>query len=219
MENQIEQRDTELVTNKLPALLILVVVLFIGGMIFMNNPHAKYRVSAQEMNVQALKFEDVITPEVLTEIIYSKDTVLYRFVDLRSAQEYLQGHLPGAINIPASKILNEEYVEVFNQDKVINILYSNAQAETCGHWMILSQLGYNNNKVLQGGYKFAKNHIVDSYAPFSGKAADEKAAYDFAAEMKKLSSGAPATAGDAVSAPVITPAGGAPKKKQEGGGC
>jgi rhodanese-related sulfurtransferase len=219
MKNKIFHRDAEFISNLYAVIIILVVTLSIGIMIISRKHAQKYHISAQEMHAQALKFEDIITPDVLTEIIYSKDTVLYRFVDLRSAQEYLQGHLPGAINIPASKILNEEYAEVFNQDKVINILYSNAQAETCGHWMILSQLGYNNNKVLQGGYKFAKNHIVDSYAPFSGKAADEKAAYDFAAEMKKLSSGAPATAGDAVSAPVITPAGGAPKKKQEGGGC
>ncbi len=225
MENQVntqDHSDHELISNKLPALIILIIMLFIAGFIFMKNPHVRYRMTAQEMHEKAMTFQDVINPESLMDILYTKDTVLFRFIDLRSAHDYLNGHLPGAINIPVSKILEKEYADIFNQDQYINILYADDQCGACGPWMILSQLGYNNNKVLQGGYNFAKNHLLSNFSPMSGKARDEKAYYDFAKVMKDFNQTGTGSTTEIPAtehvAPAIVPSG-TPKKKAEGGGC
>lgn len=218
MENHEHHIDHKSISNKLPIIGVLAVVLVLSGLFFMDQPHAKYRISAEDMHAKAVKFEDVIRPDVLMNILYTQDTVLYRFIDLRSAQDYLNGHLPGAVNIPVNKILDKEYADVFNQDEFINVLYANDQCGACGPWMILEQLGYNNNMVLQGGYKFAKNYVMDKYSPMTGGFRDENAKYDFAEIMQKMSAGSGAAKTEAVEEPpVIINNNSAPKEEE--GGC
>ena len=55
-----------------------------------------------------MKAAGVAGPEVIVDLIY-KPNNQFRFIDLRSAPEYLKGHLPDAINIPINHIFDKEY--------------------------------------------------------------------------------------------------------------
>ena len=113
----------------------------------MSSGKYHYKISNEEMLEEALLREDLIRPEKFMEIWYNKDT-MYRFIDLRSSPEFLEGHLKNAIHIPIHKILSDEYNDILNQVEKINVLYYSDHCGACGPWMIFKQLGYKNNKIL-----------------------------------------------------------------------
>jgi len=214
MNNQYLNIGHKKISNKLPIIGISAVLIVIVSLMLMNSPKIKYRVSTEEMLDIAIEKNDIIRPADFMNIYYTKDSK-YQFIDLRSAHEFLIGHIDGAINIPIHKLLDDEYEDVFNQDEKINILYYSDQCGACGPWMILKQIGYPNNKVLQGGYNYVKKSIIDDYAPMSGDYSAEKAKYDYAKVIKNTpSSGAESTLD---MGPIIV---GKKKKKGEiDGGC
>ena len=105
---------------------------------------------------------------------------------------------------------------MINDTSKINILYSDNHDDACGPWMILKQLGYNNNRILLGGY----NNFIKA-GSLNGKQnpkeyLDEIAKYDYAKVIKSVSGSA--VIGSAKKKKKITIK---RKKKKQGaeGGC
>ena len=147
MDNQNFSLESKKISKNLPVIGIVFIAIVIFGLISMEKPKHVYRLSTVEMLNKTLKHDYIIKYDKFFDIYYNHDS-LYRFIDLRSAHDYQVSHLPGAINIPLSKILNKEYAKIVNQDKKINVLYYSDQCGACGPWMILTQLGYKNNYIL-----------------------------------------------------------------------
>ena len=148
-------------------------------MIFIKQPEKEYLITESEMLEELLTFKQTIGPDKIVDILFEKDS-LYQFIDLRSTPDFINGHIEGAINIPLSHVLDKKYESILNQAEKINILYYSDHCGACGPWMVLSQLGYKNNKILLGGYDYVNEHIIKNYAPLSGNYKNEKAHYDFA---------------------------------------
>ncbi|NPA44562.1 MAG: rhodanese-like domain-containing protein [Chlorobi bacterium] len=206
------------ISNKLPILGIVFILIVILGLVTMEIPRHIYRLSTEEMLEKTMKHDYIIRYDKFFDIYHNNDS-LYRFIDLRSAKDYQISHLEGAINIPISKILDFKYRDIVNQDEKINVLYYSDQGGACAPWMILTQLGYKNNYILGGGYDYVKNHIIDEYSPMLGSFLGEKAKYDYKEIINNTAGGASASsASNDVSdtpAPII-------KKKasaEEEGGC
>ena len=214
MNNQHHHTGHTKISTKLPIIGVAAILIIIIGIVGMTEPKIKYTISTEEILNIVNEREDVMRPPEFMHAYYTKDS-LYRFIDLRSAHDYLKGHLDGAVNIPIHKILDDEYQDIFNQNDKINILYFSDQCGACGPWMILRQIGYTNIKILQGGYGFVKTSIIDKYEPMSGDYSAEKPKYDYATVIKNTpSSGADTDLGGG---PVIVV-----KKKKGGnvlGGC
>ena len=52
-----------------------------------------------------------ITPDVVADMIIKKDPSL-RLIDVRSQDEFEKFSLPGAINIPATDLLSDQYADI-----------------------------------------------------------------------------------------------------------
>jgi rhodanese-related sulfurtransferase len=212
----IEQSTTS--KTLLTGILIFASIIVLG-LIFMPKPVKHYQISEEKMLDRIIKGEGIAGPEVIVNLIYNPDSQ-YRFIDLRSAPEYLKGHLPNAINIPINHIFDKQYEKIWKDDGKTNLLYYSDHAGACGPWMILNQTGYKNTKIVLGGYNYVNEYIINSYGPLTGKHRDEKANYDFAKIVSQTSGGggvnASVTDGDKpAGVPVV-------KKKKEGksgGGC
>jgi rhodanese-related sulfurtransferase len=191
--------------------------IIILGLIFMPKPKKSYKITENQMLEQLVLKEGIIGPEKLVDLIYKPDSN-YRFIDLRSAPEYLKGHLPNAISIPFEHIFDKDNEEILKQGNKVNILYSSTHASACGPWMILTQLGYKNNKIMLGGYDYVNNYIIDQFAPLTGNYRDEKARFDFAKIIGQTSGGGAVSTSTESAKPANTPA---PKKKEakSSGGC
>jgi rhodanese-related sulfurtransferase len=216
MSTEINSKDSQQITGKLPLVASILVGIIVIGLLTMTVPKFKYKMSTQEILTEVLKHEDLVKPDKFMEIYYYNDS-LYQFIDLRSSKEFLKGHIKGAIHIPLHKLLDSEYKKILNQSSKINILYYSDQCGACGPWMILTQLGYKNNKVLAGGYDYVKSNIIDSYSPMSGDFLMEKPKYDYAKIVSETAGASVGKSNPTTSAPTGTPV--VKKKKGVGGGC
>ena len=78
-----------------------------------------------------------------------KNKIVY-LIDVRSGQEYEEGHLNGAINIPLFNIEKEIGNVVRNKNDII-ILYCSSGNRSKEAKMILENLGYQEVYNLKGG--------------------------------------------------------------------
>ena len=161
-------------------LLGLIVILFLAGLVFTSlRARNKYRFKqpAEELHSELIKSNHFMTPQKAQEIINNKDDK-YIFVDLRNPREYDNFHIEGAVNIPLPQILDDQYASVFKNDK-IKVLYSNKSIKADEAWMLLTQYGYENLLVLQGGADYWKNNVMArNVFEKKGNYDDEKLQFD-----------------------------------------
>ena len=193
-------------------------IIFFGVVAFFaacGSSTTTYNIKASEMIGDLATKEYLLPPTPAAKIINS-DRANYRFIDLRTRREYDNGHIEGAININTHDILEDKNLELLRDEKYINVLYHSNHAKACSPWMLLRQLGMSNNKLLVGGYDYAKEFIIDKNAPESGHYRDEGEWFDFPEEMKNASGGKAITSPETV-APLLQPVKKKKKKSAEGG--
>ncbi|OFX16625.1 MAG: hypothetical protein A2033_11555 [Bacteroidetes bacterium GWA2_31_9] len=160
---------------------------------------------------------NILTIEQLTKIVFTEDTLNFRLIDIRSPQQYKNGHLSNAINIPLRKLLNENFKEVFNQDKVVNVLYGNDDSQAFLAGTMINHYNLKNNWIALGGYDYIQNNMLNNFGIKSLSYNDETPEFDYA-KIVAETSGAGASSTSSVGAPPPQPKAGN-KKKKAGGGC
>ena len=73
-----------------------------------------------------------------------------KLVDVRSPQEYKEGHLPSSINLPLYKI-EEQYKKVFPDENTAIIVYCQSGNRSNKAIEILESKGYKNLYNIDGG--------------------------------------------------------------------
>ncbi|MEI6049426.1 MAG: rhodanese-like domain-containing protein [Bacteroidota bacterium] len=185
-----------------------------------QNKTKPYKLTAEQLLGEVNTRTQYVTPDAVADMIIKKDPSL-RLIDVRSQDEFEKFSLPGAINIPATDLLSDQYADIINQDVKTNIFYSNGTLAANEAWMITRQLGYNNNFVLEGGLNYWFDAILNPQKPASTSPDEEFAKYDFrkSAGMALGGGGTVQNSQDqgaASAKPVIKAAG---KKKKAAGGC
>ena len=77
----------------------------------------------------------------------SKGAIL---IDVRSPQEYNEGHLQGAVNVPDFELINRIQKEIPKKNQLI-IIYCQYGGRSRNAYMIMKRLGYTNIYNLYGG--------------------------------------------------------------------
>jgi rhodanese-related sulfurtransferase len=185
-----------------------------------NTTHP-YKLTASQLLEEANGRQQFFSPDELADKLVNKDPSI-QLIDVRDQDEFEKYSLPGAVNIPLSDLLNNQWTDVLNQDVKMNIFYSNGTVEANQAWMITRQLGYENNYVLEGGLNYWVETIMNPAKPASTSPNEEMARYDFrAAAGSALGGGgavqlsAPADQGAGAKPALIKKAG----KKKAAGGC
>lgn len=91
--------------------------------------------------------EDITVKEML-EILKTNQNVT--ILDVRSSQEYREGHLTGSINIPVYDIEKNVKDHIKNKEDII-IVYCSAGVRSKKAVQILRKLGYKNLYNIEGG--------------------------------------------------------------------
>jgi 3-mercaptopyruvate sulfurtransferase SseA len=216
MSKFIEHKEHQGISWKLPTAMILIIATIILAFMFRQTPKYSYKLSVPEMHKKLMKPRDnSITMKQVASIIFTSEPG-YQFVDLRSPQEFIKGHIPGAVNIPVHRLLDPEFTPIWADTATIHILYSDKHSRACAPWMLLQQMGYSSSRIMIGGYAMVKDNILDRNNVMSVNASDEEARYDFAKIVAQTSGGASGAA------PAAAPAAVAPKAKKSkavSGGC
>lgn len=71
-------------------------------------------------------------------------------LDVRSKQEYNEGHLQGAVNVPEFELINRIQKEIPKKNQLI-IIYCQYGGRSRNAYMIMKRLGYTNIYNLYGG--------------------------------------------------------------------
>jgi rhodanese-related sulfurtransferase len=204
---------------KLLALLLIPMGLIIAAV--PQNKTNPYKLTAEELLNEVNNRSQFVTADMVADMIINKDPSL-QLIDVRSQDEFEKFSLPGAINIPASSLLSEDYAGILNQNIKMNVFYSNGTLAANEAWLITRQLGYENNYVLEGGLNYWFEAILNPNKPASTSPDEEFAKYDFRQSASQALGGGgltvqPGSDSDNPTAkPAIKPA---PKKKRAAGGC
>lgn len=155
-------------------------MVFLGVVIAMvpENTTKPYKLTAEQMLVEVQGAAEMVSADEVAHWIIAKDPSL-QLIDVRTPDEYQKYHLEGAINIPLSAILKNEYRDYLDQGIRMNVLYSNGTLGSHQAWMILRQLGFQNNYVLQGGLNYWFDTIMNPEKPAVTSPDEEFAKYDF----------------------------------------
>jgi rhodanese-related sulfurtransferase len=176
------------------AFVFIFLLVIVIGLLTINRPDLQYKISTEETIEQIITKEYEFYPEDLAGIVEFEDSS-YTIVDLRNPYEFIKGHIKGALNIPSNSLLDKENIKLFDQfvkDSLIVVLYGQNQLEANGPWMILQQMGYENIKVLLGGYDYFTTGPLDMYdMPEIPDYLVEEPAYDYYGIMEALGSRAP----------------------------
>ncbi|GAB4313480.1 MAG: hypothetical protein Kow00127_04550 [Bacteroidales bacterium] len=170
------------------AIFILIIVV---GFLTFKKPEITYNLTAEEMLHELYNPEKEVLPdEILEYLAYGNDSIV--LVDLRPPYIFANGTLDSAINIPVSDIPVEENLELFEYWKNNNlkvILFGDDQHQANAAWMWLTQTGFDNVRILLGGYDYFKIESDDPYAEQELPSYfAEEPAMDFATFIKENSS-------------------------------
>lgn len=204
-----------------PLVLLIVFLLPLAVILALvpENTTQPFRLTAEELLQEANEGQQFITPDQVAHLVVSEDPSIL-LIDVRNADDYEYFHLPGAINIPLSDILSDDWEPYLNQDVRTNIFYSNGVTKSNEAWMITRQLGYRNCMVLNGGLNAWAETIQNPDAPPVTHPDDEFARYDFRKGASKVFGGGTLEQNTESSAaaelPPIIPK---PKRKKVQGGC
>ncbi len=150
----------ELNPKKTLVVLLLFVAVIVIGFLTMRKPLLIYH-KDMEQSLRILKDTDaVFYPWQLADVISHKNKNVV-LIDIRNKFAFSQGHIPGAENISAYGLTNKENVERlkdFEKNGVTVVLYGNTQLQANGPWMLFRETGFDNVKILLGGYDYYLAH-------------------------------------------------------------
>lgn len=180
----------------------------------------RFRLSADELLQEAGAGAQFISPDVIADMLVQKDPSL-QLIDVRTPEEFEAFSLQGAINIPLSNLLSDEFTDILNQDARMNVFYSNGSVTANEAWMLTRQMGYKNNFVLEGGLNYWFGNILSAQAPSQTSPNEEFAKYDFrkSASAALGGGGVVAAEGAATAPKAAKPAVASKAKKKPAGGC
>ena len=169
-----------------PARLAIVAALLGAMAPFAGSPYASAhaRMDVDELSRMVQREEDHVAPVDLAQWIKERRAGL-RVVDLRTAAEFDEYHLPTAERVPVDSLARAP----FERGDVI-VLYSEGGGHAAQGWVFLLAMGYPHVFVLRDGLGGWLDDVMNASIPANATAA-EKAAFERTAELSRYFGGQP----------------------------
>jgi rhodanese-related sulfurtransferase len=126
-----------------------------------------------------------VNVDQVAKLIVTEDSSV-QIIDLRSPEEFRKSNLPGSVNIPYDKLLENEQISQLSNGKSKNIFYSNGDLESNYALAIARGLNYRSTFVMKGGLNEWYNTVMNS--SFTGEkiSARENAVFEYRTRAKKM---------------------------------
>lgn len=155
-------------TMKFPSnryqILAVILVILAGGLLLLPKYDKQEGIRSKQLLSHAISTERYISTDQLSHILISQDPS-FILVDVRDEASYNNYALPNAINIPLSKLLDEDSLTYLNQDQFDVVFYSNDSFYADQAWMLCNRLGFKNLHVLKGGLNTWYSTIINPSEP------------------------------------------------------
>ncbi len=150
----------ELNPKKTIVALLLFAIVIVIGFLTMHKPLMTYKLN-MEQSLSMLNNPDACFYPWQIEDVINKKTNNVLIIDIRNNFVYGQGHIPGAKNISVfdlTKKANINFLKNLKKEGVTVVLCGDNRLQANAPWMLLNQVGFNNVKILLGGYSYYKIH-------------------------------------------------------------
>jgi rhodanese-related sulfurtransferase len=142
------------------------VILLIIGFFTMKKPLVSYQLNMDESITELTESDLYFSPWELDAVISGEIDTIVLF-DIRDNFVFGQGHIPGAENISANDLADEDNIErlkVLKEKGTTVVLYGEDELQANGPMMLFRQVGFDNIKVLLGGYQYYHENKDDLYS-------------------------------------------------------
>jgi rhodanese-related sulfurtransferase len=160
--------------------LILTFFPLLVGLILIILPQraTRFDMDAAELARQSSDRARFVTTDGVAEMIIDQIPGII-LADLRDPSEFDKYTLPGAINIPFEKLLDQEYQSYLDQDifRVIFFGYDDLLADQA--WQLCLRMGYKNKYIMEGGLNRWAETILEPKEPPATASSSEFSLYSF----------------------------------------
>jgi len=150
----------ELNPKKTLVVLLIFVAVIIIGFLTMRKPLLTYHKDIKQ-SIRMLKDKSAFFyPYQLADVISKKDKNVV-LIDIRDKFAFSRGHIPGAESISAYGLTNDKNIarlKTFEENGITVVLYGKNQLQANGPWMLFREVGFDNVKILLGGYDYYLAH-------------------------------------------------------------
>ena len=161
--------------------LMIFIVFLLAVISFENLDPYSFRYSSNEMLGKLNEQKHLLSPQEFMDLQEKEELML---VDLRDPKLFSAFSLEDAQNIPAERVLDETLESFFKTDQT-KILIDQNGLQANQIWMLLTQYGYENIMILEGGIEnWQERVMVTTLDKFTGFK-DEVPQFDYAEVMKK----------------------------------
>ena len=164
------------------------VVLLSVGLILALLPlsgSSSFSVKPKKLLTEVLDENTYFTVDQVARFIVSEDSSV-QIIDLRTPEEFRTMNIPGSINIPYTKFLDNDPSTSLNNAKVRNIFYSNGDFDSNYALAIARGLNIKNTFVMKGGLNEWFNTIMNSNFKGERISARENALFETRTRAKKM---------------------------------
>lgn len=158
--------------------LAILLIVLAGGLLLLPKYHKHEGIVVEELLNNAINPERYISTDKLADLIINQDPS-FLLIDVRDSIDFNAYSIPGSINIPLKKLLDEDSQNYIDQDQYDVIFISNDNFKADQAWILSNRLNVKNLKVLKGGVNEWFNTVINPPKPTEEMAAEAFELYDF----------------------------------------
>jgi rhodanese-related sulfurtransferase len=149
------------------------------------SANRSFIVKPQKLLSEVLDLKSFYTVDQVARFVVSEDKTV-QIIDLRTPDEFRMMNIPGSINIPYNKFLENDPGKFLNNGDIRNIFYSNGDFDANYAFAIARGLNFKNVYVMKGGLNEWYNTVMNS--SFTGEriSAKENALFETRSRAKNL---------------------------------
>jgi rhodanese-related sulfurtransferase len=144
-----------------------------------------FTVNPKKLLSEVLDNSIYFTVDQVAKFIVSEDSSV-QIIDLRTPEEFRTLNIPGSINVPYSKLLDNDRGSFLNNGKARNIFYSNGDFDSNYAISIERGLNFNNTYVMKGGLNEWFNTVMNSNFTGERISARENALFETRTRARKM---------------------------------
>jgi rhodanese-related sulfurtransferase len=170
---------------------LLPLILFLGfGIVLLILPSNKQhdQITPEALLSQINSPSRFISPDQVADRLIKKDPSMV-LVDVRTVENYRNFTLPGAVSIPLGNLNDPGNLELFDQDGIDFILFSNGTIISDQAWILGKRLGIKNLYVMQGGINLWFDNFFKTPVPTDFQAESELELYQFRLGVRQFFTG------------------------------
>jgi rhodanese-related sulfurtransferase len=144
-----------------------------------------FTVNPKKLLSEVLDNSTYFTVDQVAKFMVFEDSSV-QIIDLRTPEEFRTLNIPGSINVPYSKLLDNDPGSFLNNGKARNIFYSNGDFDSNFAIAIERGLNFNNTYVMKGGLNEWFNTVMNSNFTGGRISARENALFETRTRARKM---------------------------------